>query len=323
MQVIILLHCGNFHHRGESLAFLFSCCCSLTNRSRAGGCAGFNYPFLTLKERDNETGLDYFGARYYASIQGRFTGADNIVYAKAVDPQTWNQYTYCRNGPLSRIDVDGHNWFLVHHKKGGDAWEWQEGSKYTVPDTGKKLTSKYTNLIVVSLTTSTSYSGANYGTVALYGKGFNDVKARDTYAFAGGYGAGNEPPGAGEYFINLAKVGKVNEAWAVRDGRLANFHGFQYIPERTAQGTEPQLSWGHMRANLSRAAWVDGEPVFREGNSTSRYLHGHENSRGLFGTDGTLGCVATPDEHVLNYLSHSIGNPQVHPQIPVSVKAPQ
>src|SRR5713226_4392220 len=31
---------------------------------------------FTSKERDNETGLDYFGARYYASAQGRFTGAD-------------------------------------------------------------------------------------------------------------------------------------------------------------------------------------------------------------------------------------------------------
>ena len=31
---------------------------------------------FTQKERDNETGLDYFGARYYASMQGRFTGVD-------------------------------------------------------------------------------------------------------------------------------------------------------------------------------------------------------------------------------------------------------
>ncbi len=33
---------------------------------------GSNYPFLTSKERDNETGLDYFLARYYSSGQGRF-----------------------------------------------------------------------------------------------------------------------------------------------------------------------------------------------------------------------------------------------------------
>ena len=34
------------------------------------------YSFLTLKERDVETDLDYFLARSYTSIQGRFTSAD-------------------------------------------------------------------------------------------------------------------------------------------------------------------------------------------------------------------------------------------------------
>lgn len=40
--------------------------------------ASSNYPFLTLKERDNETGLDYFLARYYSSTQGRFTSPDEF-----------------------------------------------------------------------------------------------------------------------------------------------------------------------------------------------------------------------------------------------------
>jgi RHS repeat-associated protein len=49
--------------------------------------AWFNYTFLTQKERDIETGLDYFGARYLASTQGRFTGVDpfNIVLEKQAD----------------------------------------------------------------------------------------------------------------------------------------------------------------------------------------------------------------------------------------------
>jgi hypothetical protein len=112
-----------------------------------------------------------------------------------------------------------------------------------VPDTGKKLTSKYTNLVIITVNYQggTNWSGAYPAAVTLYGKGFNDVKEQDTYAFAGGRGQGNEPPRDGEYFINLAKVGKADSAWAVKDGRLANFRdGFQYIPERTPQGTEPQ-----------------------------------------------------------------------------------
>ena len=39
---------------------------------------------FTSKERDGETGLDYFGARYYASAMGRFTSPDryNAVLIK-------------------------------------------------------------------------------------------------------------------------------------------------------------------------------------------------------------------------------------------------
>jgi RHS repeat-associated protein len=33
---------------------------------------------FTSKERDNETGLDYFVARYYSSTQGRFTSPDEF-----------------------------------------------------------------------------------------------------------------------------------------------------------------------------------------------------------------------------------------------------
>jgi RHS repeat-associated protein len=39
---------------------------------------------FTQKERDNETGLDYFGARYYTSTQGRFSGADPIPVTRRI-----------------------------------------------------------------------------------------------------------------------------------------------------------------------------------------------------------------------------------------------
>jgi RHS repeat-associated protein len=75
---------------------------------RAQENAGFNYPFLTLKERDNETGLDYFGARYYASTQGRFTSPDDFLNDTHVtSPASWNLYAYVRNNPLKYIDPLG------------------------------------------------------------------------------------------------------------------------------------------------------------------------------------------------------------------------
>ena len=59
---------------------------SLTDRARAGGCAGSNYPFLTSKERDIETGLDYSIHRYYSPAQGRFTSPDEPFAGQGEDP---------------------------------------------------------------------------------------------------------------------------------------------------------------------------------------------------------------------------------------------
>jgi len=63
---------------------------------------------FTAKERDAETGLDYFIARYYSSAGGRFTSPDKIGFSMAERPQSWNLYTYTLNNPLRYIDPDGH-----------------------------------------------------------------------------------------------------------------------------------------------------------------------------------------------------------------------
>jgi len=80
----------------------------LTTCSRADAGAWFNYPFLTQKERDNETGLDYFLARYYSSTQGRFSSVDPLMASGGVgDPQSWNRYSYAFNNPLRFTDPTG------------------------------------------------------------------------------------------------------------------------------------------------------------------------------------------------------------------------
>jgi len=72
-------------------------------------------------------GLDYFGARYMSSAQGRFTSPDEfkggfldaftgqhefqpgpLPYADVTDPQTLNKYAYVRNNPLRYTDPNGH-----------------------------------------------------------------------------------------------------------------------------------------------------------------------------------------------------------------------
>jgi RHS repeat-associated protein len=61
---------------------------------------------FTGKEKDDETGLHFFGARYYSSVAGRFTSVDKGA-PDALSPQSWNRYSYVRNNPLSYIDPDG------------------------------------------------------------------------------------------------------------------------------------------------------------------------------------------------------------------------
>lgn len=63
---------------------------------------------FTGKERDTETGLDYFGARYLSGVQGRWTGADApLIDQNPENPQSWNLYAYGRNNPLRNRDLDG------------------------------------------------------------------------------------------------------------------------------------------------------------------------------------------------------------------------
>ena len=60
------------------------------------------------KERDNESGLDYFLARYYSGAQGRFTSVDpSGLSVDTSNPQSWNRYSYTYNNPLKYVDSNG------------------------------------------------------------------------------------------------------------------------------------------------------------------------------------------------------------------------
>jgi RHS repeat-associated protein len=110
-------------------------------------------PYLfTGKELDGETGLYYFGARYYDPSTGMFTSADSVL-ARPYDPQSLNRYAYVGGKPLSRFDPDGHDWsdftkwvekgfrWLGQHSNGGFVppvgsinWNGDVGSPWGSPD---------------------------------------------------------------------------------------------------------------------------------------------------------------------------------------------
>ena len=64
---------------------------------------------FTGKERDTESGNDYFDARYYGSSMGRFMSPDpsGLLAQHPENPQSWNLYVYALNNPLINLDPTG------------------------------------------------------------------------------------------------------------------------------------------------------------------------------------------------------------------------
>jgi len=107
---------------------------------------------FTGKERDTESGLDYFEARYLTSDLGRFMTPDwaakptAVPYALFGNPQSLNLYAYVVNNPNTGIDLDGH----VSENRGGgdevDGWSfeselehpngWDSITGQSIPDDG-------------------------------------------------------------------------------------------------------------------------------------------------------------------------------------------
>jgi RHS repeat-associated protein len=94
------------------------------NLTSAGSGPDATEHHFTGKERDTETGLDYFGARFLNSNMGRWmspdwsASAEPVPYASPANPQSLNLYAYVQNNPLSKRDLDGHDWvydYLTRH----------------------------------------------------------------------------------------------------------------------------------------------------------------------------------------------------------------
>jgi RHS repeat-associated protein len=109
---------------------------------------------FTGKVRDDETEMDYFSARYFASTQGRFTSVDPSQKSiSLINPQSFNRYTYTYNNPLAYIDHNGKWPTWIHYLiidrafPGLNKWERyniKRGSNYVdrFPD-GHKVINSY------------------------------------------------------------------------------------------------------------------------------------------------------------------------------------
>jgi RHS repeat-associated protein len=108
--------------------------------------SGNTYKF-TAKERDSESGLDNFGARYDSSSMGRFMSPEwsaspsPIPYASLPYPQSLNLYSYVQNNPLKSTDPTGH--CTVDGEKHN--WLWCAGHSLGVTETKKETAAREKN----------------------------------------------------------------------------------------------------------------------------------------------------------------------------------
>jgi RHS repeat-associated protein len=74
---------------------------------------------FTGQVRDQESGLDFFNARYFAASLGRFSSPDpGNAGASLGDSQSWNGYAYAVNNPLRFVDPSGQNCIYVGPRDG-------------------------------------------------------------------------------------------------------------------------------------------------------------------------------------------------------------
>ncbi|MBI2528478.1 MAG: hypothetical protein HYV93_21155 [Candidatus Rokubacteria bacterium] len=180
--------------------------------TRQEGSADLTHRF-TGEDFDPETGLLYFGGRYYDPTLARFTIPDPHV-PRPWDPQSFNRYAYVRNNPVNRIDPSG------YEDSGGDDGCCGESSD-SDDSSGTSSSAPATSTATISISISFSPSDpgptsigpdTSVGPATSMGPG-TSTSAPDT-GMGGSIGGGTgspsgEDPGAG---TRLAMAGVVGPA---------------------------------------------------------------------------------------------------------------
>jgi RHS repeat-associated protein len=157
---------------------------------------------FTGRERDSETGLDYFEARYLMASAARFTTPDEfnggriglvppaplafnpLPYADITNPQSLNKYAYCMNNPLAWVDPDGH--------------QQQKPSPMAISEAGVKFIAEYEAFSATVYPDAVRNDTIGYGHRVLPGEKFNEpiseagalqIMARDLQTFVSGVNA--------------------------------------------------------------------------------------------------------------------------------------
>jgi RHS repeat-associated protein len=269
---------------------------------------------FTTKERDTESGLDNFGARYFGSSLGRFMTPDwsskpqTVPYADLGNPQTLNLYSYVVNNPLNRTDPLGHDWFYVDKK-----WQWQKGHVYHDKDGNATKDKGYAGLLIAQKT-GTNKQGATTYSLTLYDQ--NNVVATGT-----GFSGNNN-------YSNTA---------AIKDGNyqiLGRFDPPPTAPNPSSPDNNPPTVYGYQKIDptLNRYAQAVFEAYgpmraylnpIDPGGFNGAYFHGQFGD--AFHSEGwTHGCLSYGrDTTMIDYMASHFGHAWTGVSVDTQVEKPQ
>jgi len=214
------------------------------------------------KERDSETGLDYFGARYYGSSIGGFTTVDPrmTIDKNVVDPQRWNRYAYARNNPLKYVDPDGRD-VSIALSFTGTGWTAQNKSSII-----GRVASWYGEQGVGNVYVFDAATMEHGAWFASFRTGYAQVDV--TSASASGNKHTTDRVFAGDY----AKLGAEERLNAIANS---------IIHETAAHQFDGTLGGGLDQLNYSRVGLPARDPQFRRrwGTVADSYAYGDEKTR--------------------------------------------
>jgi RHS repeat-associated protein len=221
---------------------------------------------------DDETGLYYYGARYYDPELGRFIQPDTMVPDPS-DSQQLNRYSYVNNNPLKYTDPTGHiaEWviaaavyILVSAAVGaavGAATAAATGGDIGKGAVGGALSGAfsiipYVGTVVGAVVTAAIY-GDDIGRAALY------ASIGSVIGFAVG-GVVNQVPGLDNWYGDLIKLGVATGAGALAGGITAEAMGGEFSEGATT---------GAISAAISHTIYHDAPSAYRNAMSENPRFH--------------------------------------------------
>lgn len=166
------------------------------------------------KERDDETGFYYFGARYYAAWLGRWTSSDPAGFIRG-----FNLFKYCSNNPVVFNDPNGtqedialqnkpkdiQNAQLQHNESSGRKYEaWVRSQTFTVQGDDK---TSHTYKLKEGTGTRIWTKQGGTGTWIISGASFEDVTPPPTDSEADTSSAGSILPPVTPITVNTGPQG--------------------------------------------------------------------------------------------------------------------